>query len=77
MKVFEPSKLPEESCMTKSGSSSSSGISFCGLLAILFIGLKLTNHIQWSWLWVLSPIWIPIALAVSFLSLLVALGGKL
>lgn len=61
--------------MAKSGSNSSSGISFCGLLAILFIGLKLTNHIQWSWLWVLSPIWIPIALALTFLSLLgIAIG---
>jgi len=28
------------------------------LLAVLFIGLKLTNHITWSWIWVLSPLWI-------------------
>ena len=33
--------------------------SFTGLLAILFIGLKLTGVITWPWLWVLSPIWIP------------------
>jgi predicted tellurium resistance membrane protein TerC len=36
----------------------SGGIDFIGLLTILFIGLKLTNHIDWSWLWVLSPLWI-------------------
>jgi hypothetical protein len=30
----------------------SGGIDFIGLLTILFIGLKLTNHIDWSWLWV-------------------------
>jgi len=27
-------------------------------LTLLFIGLKLTGHITWSWLWVLSPVWI-------------------
>lgn len=40
------------------------GIGFNSLLALLFIGLKLCGVISWSWLWVLSPIWIPIALAV-------------
>lgn len=38
------------------------GISFSGLLTILFIGLKLTGIINWSWLWVLSPAWICTAL---------------
>ena len=32
------------------------------LLTALFVGLKLTNHIDWSWWWVLSPLWIPISL---------------
>lgn len=32
-----------------------------GLLTILFIGLKLTGHIDWSWWWVLSPVWISVA----------------
>lgn len=39
-------------------SSSSGGIGFTGLLTIVFIVLKLTNYIDWSWWWVLSPIWI-------------------
>lgn len=39
-------------------SNSNNGIGFVGLLTILFIGLKLTGNITWSWLWVLSPIWI-------------------
>jgi hypothetical protein len=39
-------------------SSSSIGIGFRSLLLILFIGLKLTGFITWSWIWVLSPIWI-------------------
>jgi hypothetical protein len=43
-------------------SSSSSGIGFTGLLTIVFIVLKLTKYIDWSWWWVLSPIWISIVL---------------
>ena len=31
---------------------------FLPILAILFIGLKLTGYIAWSWLWVLSPLWL-------------------
>ncbi len=42
-------------------SGSGSGIGFCGLLSILFITLKLTGFIHWSWLWVLSPLWISLA----------------
>lgn len=34
------------------------GIGFFGMLTILFIGLKLANIITWSWVWVLSPLWI-------------------
>jgi hypothetical protein len=49
--------------------STSSGISFTGMLAILFIALKLTNYITWSWWWVLSPIWIPLALAIFLVTL--------
>ena len=41
---------------------------FTTLLAIAFIVLKLCNVITWSWLWVLSPLWIPIA--ITILSLL-------
>jgi len=31
---------------------------FIPLLTLLFIGLKLTGYIAWSWWWVLSPYWI-------------------
>ena len=44
--------------------SSSSGIGFTGLLTIVFIVLKLTKVINWSWLWVLSPIWISTIIAI-------------
>jgi len=49
-------------------SSSSSGIGFFGLLTVLFIGLKLTGFIAWSWWWVLSPSWIPLVLFVVLVS---------
>lgn len=45
-------------------------INFFSLLTILFIGLKLTDHIEWSWWAVLSPMWVPILLLAA-LSLLV------
>lgn len=51
----------------------SGGIGFGGLLTVLFVGLKLTDVIDWSWWWVLAPLWIPAALvAVIVLSLFVA-----
>lgn len=40
----------------------SGGIGFCGLLTIVFIILKLIKVICWSWLWVLSPLWIGVLL---------------
>ena len=41
------------------------GISFLGLLTIVFITLKLTNIITWSWWWVLLPLWGPMAFMLS------------
>lgn len=40
-------------------------VKFTGLLTILFIGLKLTKHIDWSWFWTLSPL--IIAVLIDFL----------
>jgi hypothetical protein len=48
----------------KSSSSSSSGIGFLGLLTIVFVTLKLLDKIDWSWWWVLSPLWIPWVLVI-------------
>jgi hypothetical protein len=42
----------------------SGGIGFTGLLTIAFIVLKLTEYISWSWLWVLSPLWISAILVI-------------
>ena len=53
--------------MSDSDNSNSGGIGFFGMLAILFIGLKLTNYIDWDWTWVLAPLWIPLVLVLAIL----------
>lgn len=50
--------------MSTQSTSSSGGIGFTGLLTIVFIALKLMGYIDWSWWWVLSPIWISIILVI-------------
>lgn len=49
------------------------GIGFVGLLTILFIALKLLEKIDWSWWWVLSPLWISwgIAIGIALISLVI------
>jgi hypothetical protein len=53
--------------------SSSTGISTTGLLGVLFVGLKLTGVINWPWLWVLAPFWIPVAILLAILLVLAAI----
>jgi len=45
-------------------------ISIESLLLILFITLKLTHVINWNWIWVLSPMWVP-SLIILTLSLII------
>jgi hypothetical protein len=40
---------------------------FLSMLTIVFIILKLTNYIDWPWVWVLSPIWIPLSVGAIIL----------
>ncbi len=51
----------------------SGGVGFCSLLAVVFIALKLTGHIAWSWWWVLAPLWAPPLIAVLILAVFAAL----
>lgn len=44
---------------------------FLTLLSILFIGLKLAKIINWSWLWILSPIWIPTVLVMVLMIIII------
>lgn len=50
--------------MENNKNNTRSGIGFCGLLTITFIVLKLCKVITWSWVWVLSPLWISLAISV-------------
>lgn len=45
-------------------------IGFTGLLTLIFIVLKLCGVIAWSWLWVLAPLWIPLAIGPIIISLI-------
>ena len=50
------------------------GIGFVDALTLLFIALKLCGVITWSWVWVLSPIWISILIVVSLALLILMVG---
>lgn len=47
------------------------GVGFTGLLTIVFIVLKLLDVISWSWVWVLSPIWIDAILVIVLACVLI------
>lgn len=51
---------------SSSSSSSSGGIGIRTALFLIFLTLKLTGLIDWSWWWVLSPLWIPAAIGLLF-----------
>jgi len=53
--------------------TSGGGIGICGLLLVAFIVLKLCGVIAWPWIWVLAPLWIPLAIAVICLIVAVIL----
>lgn len=56
--------------MSRTDSGSAGGTGFFTLLSVAFIVMKLCGIINWSWIWVLSPIWIPliIILAIYFIA---------
>jgi hypothetical protein len=45
--------------------NNSNGIGFVGALTIAFVVLKLMKIIDWSWWWVLSPLWISTLVAIA------------
>ena len=47
------------------------GIGFFGLLGIVFITLKLTGVIAWSWWWVLAPFWVPLSITLITIAIIV------
>ncbi len=51
------------------------GINFFGMLQILFIGLKLGNVITWPWVWVLTPLWMPLAISLGVVGIALGVAG--
>ena len=60
----------------KNSNASKNGIGFGGLLTIAFIVLKLCGVITWSWVWVLSPLWISAILVIILIIIFVILAIK-
>lgn len=60
--------------MSSGSSSSSSGIGLGGALFILFLGLKLTGYIDWSWWWVTAPLWGPLGVFIVIAGIVVVIA---
>ena len=50
-------------------------IGFLSILTLIFITLRLLGIITWSWWWVLSPLWIPLAVGAALLFLFILIGA--
>lgn len=50
------------------------GIGLGGILFVVFLILKLTGYIDWSWWWVTAPLWIPFAIAMIYLVFILAVS---
>jgi membrane protein YdbS with pleckstrin-like domain len=55
--------------MSTTKSNSGTGLSLSAVLFIVFLVLKLTNNIDWSWWWVTSPLWIPLAFGLALVGI--------
>ena len=55
--------------MVEESTNRSNGLGIGMVLFIVFLVLKLTGTIDWSWWWVTSPLWIPLAAAAAILGI--------
>ena len=62
--------------MSENVKVNNSGIGFFGLLTLIFITLKLTGYIDWSWWLVLLPVFIPVIIIFTILSIMFSLGAR-
>lgn len=53
--------------MSNSEQNTSGGVGLGTVLFLIFLVLKLTHTIDWSWWWITSPLWIPALVAISFI----------
>lgn len=47
------------------------------ILGLIFITLKFTGHITWPWFWVLSPFWIPVAIVLLIVVIVILLAYRI
>jgi hypothetical protein len=50
--------------VTDTQRSAGGGIGLGGALFLVFVVLRLTDHIDWAWYWVASPLWVPLAVVL-------------
>jgi len=62
--------------MSENGYTESGGIGIGMILFLIFLVLKLTGHIDWSWWWVTAPLWAPITVFIMFLLAFVVYKSK-
>lgn len=48
---------------------------FFSIMFLIFMTLKLTGHITWSWWWVTAPLWMPAAFLIGILLVLLVIAG--
>ena len=60
----------------KNENARNGGMGFISILTLIFIVLKLTNNISWSWIWVLSPIWITAVILIIIFTVIM-IGGRI
>lgn len=68
-------ELPKERKEMSNNETTSGGISFTGILFIVFLILKLTHVINWSWWWVTAPLWGGLVLLLAVLIIVVVVAG--
>lgn len=57
------------------GKSTGAGLGIPGVLTLIFVVLKLVGVVNWSWLWVLSPLWISLGLIIVVIALIIVVAG--
>ena len=54
--------------------TNTNGIGIGMILFLIFMTLKLTGHITWSWWWVTAPLWIPISAVILIMGIAVLIA---
>lgn len=53
------------------------GLGFTDVLFFIFLILKLCGVIEWSWLWVCAPLWIPVAILAAIFAVMLIIGAAI